>query len=79
LEQRVVSSGCSYLLIRAAPSDRVTDRYSEQANLVVAAGPGGLAGNLQASRAQVRFHAGWQGGCCCCCWQGGCHQAASGL
>ncbi|PRW57034.1 TIC chloroplastic [Chlorella sorokiniana] len=52
LERRVVESGVDYLVVRAAPSDRVTDRYGEQANVVVAP-VGRLPGNLQASRAQV--------------------------
>ncbi|KAI3438124.1 hypothetical protein D9Q98_000565 [Chlorella vulgaris] len=52
LEQRVVDSGVSYLLVRAAPSDRVTDRYGEEANVVVE-GLGGLPSGLQASRSQV--------------------------
>lgn len=53
LEQRVASSGVPYLLIRAAPSDRVTDRYGEEANVVVE-GVGGLPAGLSASRSQVR-------------------------
>ncbi|EFN55007.1 hypothetical protein CHLNCDRAFT_134826 [Chlorella variabilis] len=52
LEQRVASSGVPYLLIRAAPSDRVTDRYGEEANVVVE-GVGGLPAGLSASRSQV--------------------------
>ena len=55
LEQAVVDSGRPYLIVRAAPSDRVTDRYGEEANLVVA-GFGGLPSGLQASRSQVREH-----------------------
>lgn len=41
-----------YLVVRAAPSDRVTDRYGAQANVVVAP-VGRLPGGLQASRSQV--------------------------
>lgn len=48
----MVESGVDYLVVRAAPSDRVTDRYGEQANVVVAP-VGRLPNNLQASRAQV--------------------------
>lgn len=54
LEAKVAASGANYLIVRAAPSDRVTDRYGEQANLVVAPA-GGLPSGLQASRAQVGF------------------------
>lgn len=42
-----------FLVVRAAPSDRVTDRYGEQANVVVAPA-GRLPNNLQISRTQVR-------------------------
>lgn len=52
LEQRVVDSGVPYVLVRAAPSDRVSDRYGEEAGVVVE-GLGGLPSGLQASRAQV--------------------------
>ena len=50
---QVVESGVDFLVVRAAPSDRVTDRYGEQANVVVAPA-GRLPNNLQVSRAQVR-------------------------
>ena len=49
-----------YLIVRAAPSDRVTDRYGEQANVVVAPA-GELPSGLQASRAQVRSWGGAAG------------------
>lgn len=49
----MVESGVDYLLVRAAPSDRVTDRYGAQANVVVAP-VGRLPGGLQASRSQAR-------------------------
>ncbi|KAL4441245.1 hypothetical protein ABPG77_011482 [Micractinium sp. CCAP 211/92] len=52
LEAKVAESGADYLIVRAAPSDRVTDRYGEQANVVVAPA-GRLPSGLQASRAQV--------------------------
>ncbi|PSC72129.1 TIC chloroplastic [Micractinium conductrix] len=52
LEAKVAESGVGYLIVRAAPSDRVTDRYGEQANVVVAPA-GELPSGLQASRAQV--------------------------
>lgn len=52
LERAVVESGVDYLVVRAAPSDRVTDRYGEQAATVVAPA-GSLPGGLQASRSQV--------------------------
>lgn len=50
---QVVESGVDFLVVRAAPSDRVTDRYGEQANVVVAPA-GRLPNNLQISRTQVR-------------------------
>ena len=60
-----------YLVVRAAPSDRVTDRYGEQANVVVTS-VGRLPGNLQASRAQVRDSSaceagGWVAGAMLAC------------
>lgn len=83
LEAKVADSGADYLIVRAAPSDRVTDRYGEQANLVVAPA-GRLPSGLQASRAQVgrgstagaacrpRGQAGrWQQGLCPASWQRG--------
>lgn len=58
LETKVAESGADYLIVRAAPSDRVTDRYGEQANVVVAPA-GRLPSGLQASRAQVGYGRGW--------------------
>ena len=67
LEQRVADSGVPYLIVRAASSDRVTERYGEEANVVVA-GLGGLPANLSASRSQVRPAAAapraWPALCC---------------
>lgn len=66
VERAVVESGVEYLIVRAAPSDRVTDRYGEQAATLV--GPAGtLPSGLQASRSQVRRRGwGWLGLAACC-------------
>lgn len=61
VERAVVDSGLDYLIVRAAPSDRVTDRYGEQAGTVVAPA-GGLPSSLQVSRSQVRWEGGGRAG-----------------
>ena len=49
---QVVESGLSYLIVRTASSDRVPDRYGEEASPVVA-GLGALPAGLSISRSQV--------------------------
>lgn len=50
---QVVDSGLPYLIVRTAVSDKVPDRYAEQANVVVASF-GSLPQGLSVARSQVR-------------------------